>query len=44
MRRPNFTPSCDEEKMKEVTTMKVTMMNVKMMNVMMMRMKMKMIH
>jgi len=38
MRRPNLTPSCDEEKVKEVT-----MMNVKMMNVMM-RMKMRMIH
>jgi len=41
MRRPNLTPSCDEEKVKEVTMMKVTM------NVMMrmkMRMKMRMVH
>jgi len=37
MRRPNFTPSCDEKKVKEVTMMRVKMK-------MKMRMKMRMIH
>jgi len=38
MRRPNFTPSCDEKKVKEVTKMMKVMMRMKM------RMKMRMIH